>query len=222
VPQGYAPAQRGVPGGFVGDPDVMDTWATSSLSPQIVCGWPDDADLFARTFPMDLRRRRTTSFAHGCSPRCCARTSSTTRCRGGTRRSPASSPIPTGRRFEVEGENVVTPLALLEEHGSETPSATGGKREDRERHAVRRRNQMQIGRAAGDQILNASKFALSGTRMAQRRSRGRSTRRSSRDDRRPRVGGRLDTRDLENYEYARVLQRTETFSGASATTTSSS
>src|SRR3546814_8627429 len=33
----------------------MDTWATSSLSPQIVCGWEDDADLFERTFPMDLR-----------------------------------------------------------------------------------------------------------------------------------------------------------------------
>ena len=33
----------------------MDTWATSSLTPQIACGWEDDRDLFARTFPMDLR-----------------------------------------------------------------------------------------------------------------------------------------------------------------------
>ncbi len=55
VPPGYAAEQRGVPGGFIGDPDVMDTWATSSLTPQIVCGWEDDPDLFARTFPMDLR-----------------------------------------------------------------------------------------------------------------------------------------------------------------------
>src|SRR5712671_1088245 len=55
VPPGYGPEQRGVPGGFVGDPDVMDTWATSSVSPQIVCGWPDDEDLFGRTFPMDFR-----------------------------------------------------------------------------------------------------------------------------------------------------------------------
>ncbi len=47
--------QRGTPGGFVGDPDVMDTWATSSVTPQIVCGWEDDPDLFAATFPMDLR-----------------------------------------------------------------------------------------------------------------------------------------------------------------------
>jgi valyl-tRNA synthetase len=52
---GYQADQRGRPGGFVGDPDVMDTWATSSLTPQIVCGWPDDLDLFSRTFPMDLR-----------------------------------------------------------------------------------------------------------------------------------------------------------------------
>jgi hypothetical protein len=32
----------------------MDTWATSSLTPQIVCGWDRDPDLFALTFPMDL------------------------------------------------------------------------------------------------------------------------------------------------------------------------
>mgnify|MGYP003693970393 CR=1 FL=1 len=51
VPDGYRPDQRGVPGGFAGDPDIMDTWATSSLTPQIVCGWEEDPDLFARTFP---------------------------------------------------------------------------------------------------------------------------------------------------------------------------
>ena len=55
VPDGYTAEQRGRPGGFIGDPDVMDTWATSSLTPQINCGWLHDEDLFARTFPMDLR-----------------------------------------------------------------------------------------------------------------------------------------------------------------------
>jgi valyl-tRNA synthetase len=55
VPDGYTPDQRGRPGGFVAEPDVMDTWATSSLSPQIAGGWPDDPDLFARVFPYDLR-----------------------------------------------------------------------------------------------------------------------------------------------------------------------
>ncbi|MFN8051401.1 MAG: valine--tRNA ligase [Acidimicrobiales bacterium] len=55
APEGFDEAQRGQPNGFVGDPDVMDTWATSSLTPQIVCGWATDDDLFERTFPMDLR-----------------------------------------------------------------------------------------------------------------------------------------------------------------------
>jgi valyl-tRNA synthetase len=44
----------------------MDTWATSSLTPQIVVRLGDDPDLCERTFPMDLRRRRTTSFGRGC------------------------------------------------------------------------------------------------------------------------------------------------------------
>ncbi len=51
APEGYAEEQRGQPGGFVGDPDVMDTWATSSVTPQIVCGWEDDPDLFAAHLP---------------------------------------------------------------------------------------------------------------------------------------------------------------------------
>jgi len=55
VPDDYDDDQRGKPGGFLGDPDVMDTWATSSLTPQIATRWEDDPDLFSRTFPMDLR-----------------------------------------------------------------------------------------------------------------------------------------------------------------------
>ncbi len=54
APAGYTEEQRDIPGGFTADPDVMDTWATSSLSPHIVCGWEHDKDLYARTFPMDL------------------------------------------------------------------------------------------------------------------------------------------------------------------------
>src|SRR5256885_1215700 len=55
VPDGYAEAQRGQPGGFVADTDIFDTWATSSMSPQLASGWERDADLFARVYPMDLR-----------------------------------------------------------------------------------------------------------------------------------------------------------------------
>ena len=55
VPDGFTEDQRGQPGGFIGDPDVMDTWATSSLSPQIAGGWERDPDLWSRVYPMDVR-----------------------------------------------------------------------------------------------------------------------------------------------------------------------
>src|SRR5919112_5624319 len=54
-PRGFDESQRDVPGGFTADPDVMDTWATSSLTPQIVSGWSADDDLARRVFPVDLR-----------------------------------------------------------------------------------------------------------------------------------------------------------------------
>jgi len=55
APAGYDESQRGEPGGFIADPDVLDTWATSSLTPELVCGWERDPELFAKTFPMDVR-----------------------------------------------------------------------------------------------------------------------------------------------------------------------
>ena len=54
-PRGRREDERGKPGGFVGDPDVMDTWATSSMSPQIISGWGVDPARHQRLFPMDLR-----------------------------------------------------------------------------------------------------------------------------------------------------------------------
>ena len=52
---GYSEDQRDVPGGFTGDPDVLDTWATSSLTPQIVGRWSRDEAFFNNVFPFDLR-----------------------------------------------------------------------------------------------------------------------------------------------------------------------
>ena len=100
APAGYDESQRGEPGGFVGDPDIMDTWATSSLTPA------DRRRLARRTTDRCSRRssrwtcapRRTTSSAPGCSRPWCARTSSTARCRGPTPRSAAGSSTPTARR----------------------------------------------------------------------------------------------------------------------------
>lgn len=55
VPEGFTEAQRGVPGGFVGDPDVMDTWATSSLTPQLMSHWQLDPKRHTGVFPFDIR-----------------------------------------------------------------------------------------------------------------------------------------------------------------------
>ena len=54
VPDGFSEDKRGKPNGFMGDPDVMDTWATSSLTPQIASQWPNN-DRHAKIFPMDIR-----------------------------------------------------------------------------------------------------------------------------------------------------------------------
>ena len=98
TPGGYRPDQRDQPGGFAGDPDIMDTWATSSLTPHVAGGWLKTRRCSRRCSRWTCGRRRTTSSAPGSSPRCCARSSSTARCRGATRRSPAGCSTPTARR----------------------------------------------------------------------------------------------------------------------------
>lgn len=55
VPAGYKEEQRGKPGGFEGDPDVMDTWATSALTPQLMSQWGTDPERHKKLFPMDMR-----------------------------------------------------------------------------------------------------------------------------------------------------------------------
>lgn len=55
LPPGYTEQQRNQPGGFAGDPDVMDTWATSSMTPQVQSHWVLDSAQHAKLFPMDMR-----------------------------------------------------------------------------------------------------------------------------------------------------------------------
>ena len=55
APKGFTEAQRNQPGGFAGDPDVFDTWFTSSLTPQIGSRWLLEPERHAKLFPADLR-----------------------------------------------------------------------------------------------------------------------------------------------------------------------
>jgi valyl-tRNA synthetase len=55
TPRGFAESQRDRPGGFTAEPDIFDTWFTSSLTPQIGSHWTLDADRHAKLFPADIR-----------------------------------------------------------------------------------------------------------------------------------------------------------------------
>jgi valyl-tRNA synthetase len=159
VPPGYSQEQRGVPGGFMGDPDVMDTWATSSLTPQIVCGWEDDPALFAATFPMDLRPQgpeiiRTWLFStvlrthleHDTLPW------KDTNINGWIL-------DPERKKMSKSKGNVVTPMPLIDEFGSDAVrywACNGRPGTD----TALDTGVMKIGRRLAIKILNASKFAL--------------------------------------------------------------
>ncbi|MEV4277359.1 valine--tRNA ligase [Actinoplanes xinjiangensis] len=159
-PPGWSEEQRDVPGGFTADPDVMDTWATSSLSPQIVTGWSTDPDLHARTYPMDLRPQgqeiiRTWLF------------SSVLRAGQLTGDMPWRRAVLNGwildpdhkKISKSQGNAVETPIQLLEQYGSDAVRywAAGGRPGA---DLAFEPAQLKVGRRLAMKLLNASRFAL--------------------------------------------------------------
>ena len=211
VPQGFSAEQRGAENGFTGDPDIMDTWATSSLTPQLAGHWVDDRELFERIFPMDVRPQghdiiRTwlfstmvrSNFEHDVAP---------------WKNACLSGWIldPDRKKMSKSKGNVVTPSDLFDQYGSDAvrywaacarPGVDTAFSED----------QMKVGRKLATKLLNLTKFVL-----------GAAASETTNVDAQPkdlvdqamlvRLAEVVDaaTVALEQFDYARALERTEAF-----------
>jgi valyl-tRNA synthetase len=208
VPPGYDESQRNQPGGFAADPDVMDTWATSSLTPQIVTGWVDDPDLFARTFPMDMRPQaheiiRTwlfytvvrSHYEHDALPWANAAIS-------------GFVVDPDRKKLSKSAANADDdPVALVAAHGADAVRYwAAGARPGMD--LAMEQGQMKIGRKLATKLLNASRLALG----VEATTAGVVTEPLDRSM----LAALADvveeaTVAFDRYDYARAIERTEAF-----------
>jgi valyl-tRNA synthetase len=209
VPPGFEADQRDQPGGFTGDPNVMDTWATSSMSPQIVGGWADDPELFEKVYPYDLRPQahdiiRTWLFytvlrshlEHGQLPWSNAAIS-------GFVTDPDRKKL-----SKSKGNDPNDPVNLIKANSADAIrywSAQGRTGMD----MVLDVNQFKIGRRLAIKLLNASKFALSFDEPPADAAVDQPLDRAVL----LRLADVVDeaTKAFESYDYSRALDRVETF-----------
>jgi valyl-tRNA synthetase len=214
TPAGFDESQRGQPGGFVGDPDIMDTWATSSLTPQIATGWGEDDDLFARTFPMDLRPQahdiiRTWLFStvlrshleHDTLPWTNAAVSGWVL-------------DPDRKKMSKSKGNVITPRPMIDQFGADAVrywAANGRPGTD----TALDEGQMKVGRRLAIKLLNASRFALGAKSETSTTAAIGPVEITEALDRAllARLAVLVDetTAAFDSYDYSRALERTESF-----------
>ena len=207
-PDGFTEEQRGKPGGFIGELDIMDTWATSSLTPQLAGGWLSNPELFAKVFPYDLRPQgqdiiRTWLF------------STLVRSELEHDQVPWSNAAISGwildpdrKKMSKSKGNVVVPNELLETHGSDAvrywaASARLGT------DAAFDEGQMKIGRRLAIKLLNAARFALSFDMPSGVTEVTEPIDKAMLAKLREVVG--TASKAFENYDHTKALETTETF-----------
>ncbi len=162
VPPGYDASQRGVPGGFEAETDVFDTWATSSLTPQLAGGWSRDEELWNLVAPFDVRPQgqdiiRTWLFST-------LLRSALEDDRAPWRHAAISGFIvdPDRKKMSKSKGNVVTPADILDKHGSDAVRywAASSRLGTDAAFDPQNPTQIKIGRRLAIKILNAAKFAL--------------------------------------------------------------